>query len=276
MYKLIALDLDGTLLNSKKQISKENMEAIRLAESKGIKVVFCSGRIYAGARIYAEEASIKDPLIACNGAVIRDVYTGETIYNNTLNDEDCYKVIDMCHMEDIYFHFYIGDTMYTEKLEFSSLSYWKKNEQLPEKDRVDIRLVENMTETLEKCKIKASKIVIVSRDIEKLKRVRKMISGIETIDVMSSNFDNFEIVNRGVSKGNALKILTEKLNISMIEIAAIGDNENDYSMLREAGLSIAMRNAENSLKEISDFVTLSNDENGVAKAINDYILNKNI
>ncbi len=272
MYKLIAIDLDGTLLDSNKNISKENIEAIRLAESKGVKVIICSGRIFGGARIYAEEALLKEPLIACNGAIIKEMKTGRLLYEKTLKDEACYRIIEACHAENIYFHAYIGDTMYAERLEFSSLSYTEKNKKLPPERRVDVRVTVDMSHTIKNSERPASKIVIVSRDFEQLARARKKISEIPSIDVVSSDFDNFEVVSSGVSKGNALKFLAREMDISMSEVAAIGDNENDFSMIKEVGLGIAMQNAEQSLKEISDFITSSNDENGVAKAIKEYIL----
>lgn len=272
MYRLVAVDLDGTLLNSEKRISEEDKRVIKQAIDKGVKVVVCSGRIYAGARIFARQLGIGEPLIACNGAIIRDMATEELLYSDSMENEDCYRAMDICRKEGIYFHIYVGDTMYTERLDFSSLFYWQKNQTLPEKDRVDIRLVESTSEVLRNSRVAASKIVAVSDDPELLGQTREKVEKIETVEVMSSASNNFEIMNRGVSKGNALRFLSERLGIGKEEIVAIGDNENDYSMIQFAGLGIAMQNAEASVKEIADYITLSNNESGVAEAIRRFIL----
>lgn len=272
MYKLVAIDLDGTLLNSHKHISERNKNALTLSIEKGIKIVICSGRIFAGARIFAREISVKEPVIACNGAVIKNMATDEVLFSDTLSIEDTCKIIEICRSRGIYFHIYVDDSMYTETLGFSSLFYSKMNQELPEKDRVDIRLVEDTAEVLVDKGLKASKIVVVSENLKQLADVRKMIEQLETVDVMSSNYDNFEVVNHGVNKGQALKFLSSRLGIAEEEIIAIGDNENDLTMLEFAGLGVAMGNAEAMVKEIADEITSRNDEDGVAKILEKYVL----
>lgn len=272
MYKLVAIDLDGTLLNSKKEISNEDNQTINRAIEKGIKIVVCSGRIYTGARIYAKQLGIKGPMIACNGAIIKDLDTNEVLFSDSLRAEDCKSVIEICHDEDVYFHIYAGETMYTEKLGFSSEFYWKKNLVLPEKERVDIRLVANLKDEIKNLPVSASKIVVISNDSDKLTLVRQKVEKINFIDVMSSSFENFEVVNHGVNKGKALELLSNKLGIERDEIIAIGDNENDHSMLQFAGLGVAMQNATDFAKGIADFITSSNDDNGVSKVLEKYVL----
>ncbi len=272
MYRLISVDLDGTLLNSQKKISGENIEAIHMAIEKGIKVIICSGRVFKGARVFARKINTKEPLVSCNGAVVKELETGKILYSNLLRKEDCYEVVDICRRENIYFHAYMDDDMYTENPDCPSILYWKGNSELPERDRVKINITDDFKKTIEKSNILVSKIVVISEDLNALSMIRKRIEEVTGVDVMSSNFDNFEVVNRGANKGTALKFLSEKLNIAREEIIAIGDNENDYTMLKYAGLSIAMGNAEDSIKRIADLVTLTNDESGVAKAIKKIVL----
>lgn len=272
MYKLVAIDLDGTLLNSEKRISRENRDAIGRAVDKGIRVVICSGRIFAGARLFAREAGICEPLIACNGAIIKDPGTEELLFSDNLGLQDSLRVIELCRREGIYFHVYVGDTMLSEKLEHATLFYWERNRELPEKDRVDIRLVDSTSEVLKGMGSDASKIVVVSDDLERLGKVRKKAVQLPSVEVVSSNFDNFEVMNRGVSKGRALRFLGERLGIGPWEMIAIGDNENDESMLRYAGLGIAMGNAEPRIKELAADITLTNNEDGVAEALRRHVL----
>jgi Cof subfamily protein (haloacid dehalogenase superfamily) len=272
MYKLIAIDLDGTLLNSKKRISETNIKYIKEVIEKEVKVVVCSGRIYAGAKIFARQISVNDTLIACNGAIIKDIGTDEVLYYNSMNIPDCIRVIDICHELDIYFHVYIGDTMYTERLEFSSLFYWKRNQELPQDEQVDIRLVQNMYEVIEKNAGKVLKIVVISNDPNILADARKKVCCIDSVEVMSSDSNNFEVMNQGVNKGNALKFIAGKLGIKREEIIAIGDNENDYTMIEYAGLGVAMGNAEEKIKGIAKYVTCTNDQDGVAHCIKRFVL----
>ncbi|MCX7922181.1 MAG: Cof-type HAD-IIB family hydrolase [Clostridia bacterium] len=272
MYKLVAIDLDGTLLNSGKIVSERNKEAIKRAIEKGIKIIVCSGRIYAGAKGFARQIYTNEPLVACNGAVIKDIDTGEILYSNSLRHDDCLEVIEICRAKGIYFHVYIDDTMYTEKLGFSSLYYWKRNQELPEKDRVDIRVVESLRQVVKSSSTPPSKVVAISEDPIMLSCTRKHIEEISTISVMSSNYDNFEVVNHGVSKAKALSFISEKFGIKREEIIAIGDNENDYSMIQFAGIGIAMGNAEEIIKNAADYITLTNNEDGVAHALNKFVL----
>lgn len=272
MYKMIAIDLDGTLLNSNKEISCENRECIKLARKKGVKIIICSGRVYTGAKVFADQLSLEEPLITCNGAVIKDTKTEEILYSKLLSKEDCYKVIDILHSEDIYFHTYINDIMYAEKLDYSALHYMLKSKDLGSDYRIDVKIVEQVHEVIARSDVNPSKIVVMSSDLEALWRARNAVENIKTIEVVKSNHDNFEVLNNGVSKGRALEIISQRLCIKREEIMAIGDNENDGSMLEYAGFSVAMGNAEESIKSICDFVTLSNDENGVAQVIKKFVL----
>ena len=272
MYKLVAIDLDGTLLNTEKEVSERNKRAIALAIEKGVKIVICSGRVYTGARLYAKQVGSSDPIIACNGAIISENIYGNVLYSNILQTGDCLKVIDLCHKHDIYFHVYAGDVMMTEKLGFTSLKYFEKNKMLPPEDRVEIEIVKDMADTVKRMEGNVLKIVVVNNNTELLGKVRNEIAKLPSIDVMSSNYDNFEVMNKGVNKGAALKRLTELLGIPASEMVAIGDNENDISMIKYAGLGIAMDNGEDIAKEASQYVTASNNHDGVAQAIEKFVL----
>jgi Cof subfamily protein (haloacid dehalogenase superfamily) len=271
IYKLVCIDLDGTLLNSKKYISQENTEAITSAIDKGVNIVICSGRIFAGAKAFAKQLNIKGPLIACNGAIIKDIESEEIIYSNYMSRSDCQRVIDICHKYKIYFHAYIGDTLYTEKLEYSSLFYWNKNKELPLAEKVDIKLVDNISLIIENSSEAVLKIVAISEDSELLSECRKKVSEISSVAITSSDIKNFEVMNFAVNKGQGVKLVAEKLNISKNETIAIGDNENDIQMFQYAGMKVAMGNAEVGVKKMADYITLKNDDNGVADTLNKYI-----
>jgi Cof subfamily protein (haloacid dehalogenase superfamily) len=157
-------------------------------------------------------------------------------------------------------------------LEHSSRFYYERNKEVPEEYQFDIRVVRNAEEVVTADSEQATKIVAISADAVLLNRVRREMEAIETVTVTSSDRNNFEVLNRNVSKGKALEYLGRLLNIKPEETVAMGDNENDDSMLQYAGLSIAMGNAENSIKEIADYITLSNDRHGVSEAIKKFLL----
>ncbi|ACL76549.1 Cof-type HAD-IIB family hydrolase [Ruminiclostridium cellulolyticum] len=272
MYRLVAIDLDGTLLDKNKEISERNKIAIHMAKEKGVKIVICSGRVYSGARIYAKQLGIMDPIIACNGAIIRENADGKVIYSNYMHTDDCLKILDIFHENSIYFHVYAGETMLTERLDYNSLKYYERNKALHAKDRVEIDIVTDMEKRLKELDGKVLKLVAVSDDSELLATVRKKLSIVETVDVTSSNYNNFEVVNKGVNKGKALERLSNMLKIPYREIIAIGDNENDIPMFDFAGLGVAMGNGEDCAKEAADYITATNTEDGVAKAIEKFIL----
>ncbi|HEY9060168.1 MAG TPA: Cof-type HAD-IIB family hydrolase [Pseudobacteroides sp.] len=272
MSKIIFIDLDGTLLDSGKKISKENKDAIKSAEEKGLKVIICTGKVFRSAKRFAHEAGISGPLISCNGAEIRDIATEKLLYSDFLRKEDCYKVIDICRKENIYFHAYINHDMFTEMDECPTPLYWRENTEVPEEYRVKIEVVSDFKETLKNSSESVSKFLMVSHDPHQLIEVRRLLEEIDTINVMCSEHDNIEVVNKSVSKGTALVFVSEFEKYKGYETVAMGDSENDLSMLLKSQYKVAMGNANEALKNIADFVSVTNDENGVAKAI-DNILN---
>lgn len=273
MVKLIAIDLDGTLLNSRKKISEANIHAIQEAQGRGLKVIICTGRIFAGAMTFARELGLSNgPMIGCNGALIKELETGEMLYSQALDMEDCLEVVRSCHEEDLYFHLYVKDTLFSEKLQMAALSYLERNRDLPEDLRMDIRIVEDVEKILVESGTAPTKFVVISEDTQKLAKVRQKVGRLDNVNIVSSDADNFEVIHRDVSKGRALKYIAELLGISMRETMAIGDNENDISMFEAAGLSVAMGNAIDTIKGMAHHVTDSNDEDGVAKAIRRYAL----
>ena len=272
MYKLIAIDLDGTLLNNNKEISQRNMQAIALAKNKGVRVIVCSGRVYMGARLFAKQLELTDPIIACNGAKISQNKDGKELFAQHICKEACLEIIDLCHKHNVYYHIYADDIMLSEKMEFATLKYYERNKQLMPEDRVEIEIVADMKRKILTMQQNVLKFVIISQNDDVLAKIRREAHLISQVDVMSSNYDNFEIVDKGVSKGEALKFLSKELGIAPEEMIAIGDNENDISMLKYAGLGIAMDNGEQCAKDIAQYITATNEEDGVALAIEKFIL----
>ena len=270
-YKLVVTDMDGTLLNSQGKVSDENKEVLNKLQDEGVHIAVATGRIYASARIFAKYIGIKTPIIACNGAIARKIENNEILYQNPLKKEDCNKVLDILRRYDVYFHFYTDDTFYSERLERSALKIFERNKTINEEDKIDMRIVDDSYDTINNSKEKILKFLVIDDDVALLQEIRKELSQVPGIDVCKSRPDNLEIMNKGVEKGKAVKKLADSLGVKQEEVICIGDNENDISMLKYAGLGIAMGNAEEIVKETADYVTEINDNSGVAKALKKFV-----
>lgn len=271
-YKLICIDMDGTLLNDKKVISEGNIKAIRLAYEKGVRIAVCTGRIFTSADFFSELLGVKSPVIASNGAFIMEKDRGEVVYKATLGVEKCKKLLAMFRKHDIYPHYYTSDTVFTEKLVYSSSFYVEVNKTLPKNMQVKIVVVKDWDEVFNTYENEIFKGIGVDEDIEKIKEVKTSLRGMKEFEVVSSRFDNFEVMNKGVSKGNAVKILADFYGITREQIICIGDSENDLSMIKFAGLGVAMGNADEDVKTAAQYITESNNCDGVARVIEKFVL----
>ncbi len=264
--------MDGTLLNSKGKVSKETESVLKELMMKGVHVAVATGRIYTSAKVYAKYLGLKTPIIACNGAIVRNLSDGSTIYENHITREDCMKVLDICKKYNLYFHFYTNDIFYTESLEFASIKYSEWNKTLKEEDQIDIRLVKDPYAVVRNSEEEFYKFVIIDNNKELLEVVRGEITTIPTLECSKSWYNNIEIMNKGVSKGTAVESLAKSLGVMPEEVICFGDNENDISMLQYAGLGVAMGNAEDYVKSKAKYVTDSNDHDGVANALKKFVL----
>lgn len=270
-YKLICIDMDGTLLNSNNEISKRNLEAIKKASEMGVQVAISTGRLFVSANYYADLIGVKTPIIASNGAYIRDKNTDKVIYRSLLGYENCKKLMEVIKKYDMYPHFNTYNSIITEKLVHSSKFYSKMNESLPQDRRINIVITQNWTESLKEYGDEILKCIIIDKDYEKLKLAKEELSK-EELEVVSSFTNNIEVMSKGVSKGNAVGVLAKQYNISKEEVMCIGDSENDLSMIKFAGMGVAMGNGNELIKENSDYITDTNNEDGVAKAIEKFVL----
>lgn len=277
-YKMLVTDMDYTLLNKEKKVSGRNREAVMKAMEKGVHIVVATGRIYTSARVYAKLLGINTPIIASNGAIIREAAfnnpkdTERTIYKQTLNGEAVKEMIRLSHKYDLFCHFFTEDTIYAEKLVNVSLRYTEWNKYLGGDDQVRIKIADDIEKAIVQQKVDILKAVVVDDDDEKIRCLRNDIERNGSVTVSQSMKGNLEVMNRDVTKGNAVKKLAQIYGIDREEIIAIGDNENDMSMIEYAGLGIAMGNAEEALKKVADHITGDYQEDGVAEAIERFIL----
>lgn len=264
MYKLIACDIDGTIIRTNFQISSYTKEIIQSVIEKGIHFIFATGRIFGSARIYAKQLALDTPIIACNGAIVRHSTNGEYIFGTPIEKETCTNVFDTLKEEGLYFHYYGADSFYVQKFEKDALYFQRWNESLPPEDRIPIVETPDPYKTIGKDPIYK---ILFHCEGEKRKYYFDLFSKIPDITLTSSWSNNFEICDKDVTKGNAVKQYSEGMNIKREEIICIGDNLNDLSMIEFAGMGVVMGNATDEVKKRGNYVTDSNDMDGAARAI---------
>lgn len=278
--KLMAIDLDGTLLNCKNTISKINADAIRYAQSQGIEIVISTGRSFFDAKSICNKANISTYIIGNNGSSIHN-RKAEQLYLKSLNKNEVEKIITWLENESFYYEVSTNHKIYSpihtreilnveleRSINTNSNIDTGKFYQAVEKQfsQAGFTFVNHYNEIIEKDEDLLN-ILAFTFNENKRKMGFDYFSSIDTLSTFSSADYNFEIVNRKASKGNALQKLAQLLNISLKETMAVGDSYNDISMFKKAGYSIAMGNAKEDIKALCDFTTKTNDEDGVAHII---------
>lgn len=273
--KLICTDMDGTLLNDDHSISEENKKALKYAIDKGIVVAISTGRLFTSANYYRNLTGINAPIISSNGAYIRDKFSDDIIYQNPLSLEESLEIYTILKDFNIDFFFNTFNTAISNKEFIKDHPYEINNRDIQNSDEKTLFLYnENLTDILEKSKgsiLKAICIDYTKSKPEEILKARAAIEKLNKFEVVCSNEYNFEIMKKNTTKGLAVQNLAKILNIEPQEIMCLGDGENDLSMLEIAEISVAMGNAPDYVKERAKFVTDSNNNSGVAKAIYKFI-----
>ena len=285
MYRLVVVDLDGTMLNSYGMVTENTKNIIRQTMEKGIDVIIASGRPIDSIKTIAKEIGSKNYFIAGNGALIYDMKKDKIIYDKFLPKNKVLEIIKICEENSISYNVYTDQTILATALKYNVLYYQKENLKKEENKQTKISIIENMYEYVKnKKEEKYLKITICDDNqtvFQSIIRKLRKIQGIEVLDVSHMSRKTIkqgteeitiayyytEITVQNVDKWNAIEFLMQKLNISKEEIVAIGDNVNDKKMIQEAGLGVAMGGSTPEITQIADYVTTSNNEEGVAKVL---------
>ena len=264
MLRMLAIDLDGTLLNEEHVISEENKQNIMKLKENGVKIILLSGRETDSILPFSEELGLKECLVGFNGGLITNYSGAKIVFEKTIDDETAKKIVKTCEHQGIYNILFIRNTIYVSKIDDEGYKLFRKF------SNSKIEPVGCLSDFIEKNNLWGSigKMLQAGKN-EKLVPLREYIVD-NFKEKVSSQFSLpyfLEIFNEDVSKGQALRKLTSYYNISRNEVVAIGDGENDISMLKYAGVGVAMENALPSVKSNADMVTLSNAEDGVSQAI---------
>lgn len=268
MYKLLALDLDGTLLNEKKEISAKNKETLKKAQGQGCQIVLTTGRPLKAVSPYVENLELFGPneyAITFNGGLVQRIATGEILGKTVLEFSDIQKVYPIFKDLDLP----LSVLSEGRVLEFATSKnhpsiYPQLNPLLTYEnvtlEDLDPTAIYNKLVSATEAEVLDEKIPFIPTDLK------------EKFGIMKSRTCLLEILPKEVSKARGLELLGERLGISLLEMMAFGDEENDLSMIEACGLGVVMANGSDKVKEAADFITLSNEEDGVAYAIEKFIL----
>ena len=280
VVKLIAVDLDGTLLNEENQISKKNLEAIEFAQANGVEVVIATGRAHFDVQTIFKETGLKTWIIGANGATIHQP-NGEMFHSISINRKDAFQILNWLEQEEYYYEIFSNDSILSpqngrqllaiEMDRVKSANPEVSMEQLIEAaekqySQTGFSFIASYKELID-TDVDIYNILAFSFDEEKLQKGKAQFKDMEDVTMVTSAKHNFEFEHKKASKGIALEILAKKLAMNLADTAAVGDSFNDLSMLRIAGRSAAMGNAPEEIKNSCQEVTLTNIDDGVAHFI---------
>ncbi|MGX7106838.1 Cof-type HAD-IIB family hydrolase [Hutsoniella sourekii] len=265
MIKLIAIDLDGTLLDSNHNLSEENIKALHFAKNKGVKIVICTGRPYPAMKDFVDQINLNaedDYFITYNGGIIFNARDRNKITENYFTVIDLKVWSDEMKRIDLPISAIDIEKVY-EPLDQGELSQYSKVTPL-QINKINFSEIPD-DQRFYKFVCCAEKEVFV----ERIKNISPELLGKYSVKQALEN--SIDITPRNASKGNALAQLSNLLKIEPSNIMAIGDQDNDYSMIAMAGTSVAMGNAIEKIKEAADYITGDNNQSGVAQAIYHYL-----
>jgi Cof subfamily protein (haloacid dehalogenase superfamily) len=282
--KLIATDLDGTLLNEKGEVSIENAYAIKKAMNHGIQFVVATGRSYKAANNPLQAMNITCPIICLNGAITYDI-NQKLARKVPMDITVCKEVLSVCQEANMYIEFFTNQSVFSVSREYflkvmmdiiKSANPDVSEEHIRERAEArfqndQVQFIDNYDEVFLMEHIDIYKILGFSLEKNKLKEVYSKLEHKEGLTITSSGDINLEFNHPDAQKGIALEILAKGMGIQMEEVMALGDNLNDKSMLQRSGRGVAMGNATEEIKELCEYKTKTNNEHGVAFAIEEML-----
>jgi len=263
-YKLIAIDLDDTLLNDKLEVTAATRDALAEAVSRGVQVTLATGRMFASAKQTAGQVGLNVPIITYQGSLVRNLLDEQVLYERSVDLEAVRRLYAYTRANKLHLQTYIDDKLYSFD-DGDKLAAYAKQSNIP-------YIVETELDALPAGN--HTKLIIIDEPA-KLDEIAPELHALlgPDVHITKSKPHYLEFTHREGTKGHALRFLAEHYGYSMDETIAIGDSWNDREMVEAAGLGVAMANAVPALREIADYVTLSNNEDGVKHVIDKFVLN---
>lgn len=275
--KLVALDLDGTLFDNSSRISERNLTAIRSITDKGIHVVISTGRPFEGIPFDQIKGTGINYAITANGSGIYEISTGKCLYENAMDEELVTPILNFLLTRDIHMDAFISGKGYTpiqcvETAQKLTVPSSIKNYIITTRTRLD-----NILQFIHENQLKVQKMTLnfypaADGTLIDRETVRKFLVSNPSITTVCGGYNNLEFTRADANKGVGLRKLAEILGVNPDATMAIGDTENDLAIIEAAGIGVAMGNATDAVKARADYVTTTNTKDGVAAAIEHFIL----
>lgn len=275
--KLVALDLDGTLFDNSSHISERNLTAIRSITDKGIHVVISTGRPFEGIPFDQIKGTGINYAITANGSGIYEISTGKCLYENAMDEELVTPILNFLLTRDIHMDAFIGGKGYTpvqcvETAQKLTVPSSIKNYIITTRTRLD-----NILQFIHENQLKVQKMTLnfypaTDGTLIDRETVRKFLVSNPSITTVCGGYNNLEFTRADANKGVGLRKFAEILGVNPDATMAIGDTENDLAIIEAAGIGVAMGNATDAVKARADYVTTTNTKDGVAAAIEHFIL----
>lgn len=265
-YKLLALDLDDTLLDARFKVPERSRAAVGMAREAGVRVTLATGRMFRSAVPYARELGVEDYLITYQGALVRHAVTGETLFHRPVPLKEALEVIALVKPYGYPINVYLDDNLYVAE-------HTRESEQYRIMSKIPVEAVGDLTAFLEKRCQDPTKVLVVSRE-EKLDRLAQVVRPVlgDRLHITKSKPHFLEFSHPLANKGDALASIAGHYGVGQDEIIAVGDSYNDVEMIDYAGLGVVVGNARPEIKERADYVCCSNEECGVAEVVEKFIL----
>lgn len=266
--RMVGFDLDGTILDSHKQLSKVNKEAVARTIEKGILVLPATGRPQAGVPREILEIPGVRYLLASNGTRIVDLTTGEVIYQVRMSHGQTMRVArGLARVSDGMWELYADGKCFVDRGTYRFVDHPAMTDSMIRYLSSTRTYVEDLLSYMEEKQIEAEKFQVFFEKEERRQRQMEVLEQEGGLNITNSSVYNLEIISDRAGKGNGLLALGKLLGISREEIMGIGDSSNDWDMLRKVGFPVVMENADEETKKLGKYITGTNDENGVAQVL---------
>ncbi len=271
-FKIIALDLDGTTLNNQNEISKRTIAAFGKAMEKGVHIVICTGRTFQSLPEELFRIEGLEYVVTSNGAQITRLEDMKTVYENNLNPDSVEQLVEILKPTGYSLEVFVQGKAFISKEEYEEYETigssfrdieYVLNTRTPVPDFFDF-ILQNR-ETIENVNISFPLL-------EERQYITGLLEAVDNVTLTSSFVHNIEVGGATTSKAEALRWLMDRLNLTASQLLAAGDSLNDLEMIRLAEMGVVMGNASEHMKDFADYVTDTNGNDGVAKAIERFVL----
>ncbi len=281
--KLIASDLDGTIIDKHNQISSKNIEAVNKIHKDNINFVVCTGKAYSVSKKICDQFNASYGIFG-NGTQIIDLHTGKELLRKVIPKNDLLFIITLAKRNNFHIHIYTDTEIISEKLEYMDLRNFMLKDQNAN-DSLSFNIVDNILTYVENNDVTAFSIVITTEKntLVDFKKILSIDKNIESVfinkrgkyrdNIINKDYEYLNISPININKNEALNFLSEYLNISKKDMLAIGDNINDYEMVKNSGIGVAVHEAYDDLKNVATYVTSATASEGAfAEAIDKFVL----